>query len=96
MDYIWLAFGIAIAGYLIGDGLKNFNNPNAKNIFESLDENDDHQLIKESDVHYFIGVTKEDAKKLINEQPSIPHIILNNKVYYPKVRLREWLMKIEN
>ncbi|WNF38337.1 DNA-binding protein [Bacillaceae bacterium IKA-2] len=96
MDYIWLAFGIVIAGYLIGDGLKNFNNPNAKNILESLDENDDHELIKESDVHYFIGVTKEDAKKLINEQPSIPHIILNNKVYYPKARLREWLMKIGN
>ncbi|WP_216831408.1 DNA-binding protein [Alkalihalobacterium elongatum] len=94
MDYIWLAMGIAIAGYLIGDGLKNFKNPNSKNILESLDEDDEHELIKESNVHHFIGISKEDAKNLLNEHPNIPHIIINNNVYYPKAKLREWLMKL--
>lgn len=94
MDYIWLALGIAIAGYLIGDGLKNFKNPNSKNILESLDESGDHELIKENEVHHFIGISKEDAKDLIREHPNIPHIIINNKVYYPKAKLREWLLKI--
>ncbi len=94
MDYIWLAAGIAIAGYLIGDGLKNFKNPNSKNILESLDESDDHVLIKENEVHHFIGISKEDVKNMIHEHPDIPHIIINNKVYYPKAKLREWLMKI--
>ncbi|WP_026671486.1 hypothetical protein [Alkalihalobacterium bogoriense] len=94
MDYIWLALGIAIAGYLIGDGLKNFKNPNSKNILESLDESDDHELIKENEVHHFIGISMEDAKDLIREHPNIPHIIINNKVYYPKAKLREWLLKI--
>ena len=94
MDYIWLGLGIAIAGYLIGDGLKNFKNPESKNILESLAENDNHELINENDVHHFIGISKEDAKHMIAEHPSIPHIIINGKVYYPKTKLREWLMSI--
>lgn len=76
------------------DGLKNFKNPDSKNILESLNENDDHELIKENDVHHFIGISKEDVKHMIAEHPSIPHIIINSKVYYPKAKLREWLMKI--
>ncbi|WP_078427435.1 DNA-binding protein [Alkalihalobacterium alkalinitrilicum] len=96
MEYIWLAMGIAIAGYLIGDGLKNFKNPNSKNILDSLDESDDHELIKENEVHHFIGISKEDAKNMVSEHPNIPHIIINNKIYYPKAKLREWLMKIGN
>ncbi|RKD69572.1 hypothetical protein ATL39_2992 [Sinobaca qinghaiensis] len=94
MDFIWLGLGIAIAGYLIGDGLKNFKNPDAANIFDSFDE--DHELIKENDLHYFIGVSKEDAKHMIAEHPSIPHITINNNVYYPKRKLREWLKNIES
>ncbi|MDT8858864.1 DNA-binding protein [Alkalihalobacillus sp. MEB130] len=94
MEFIWLAIGIAAAGYFISDGLKNFQNPSAKNLLETLDDSDEHELIIENDVHHFIGVTKEDAKKLIEEHPSIPHLVLNNKVYYPKAKLREWLMKI--
>ena len=37
-SFIWLAAGIAVAGYFIGDGLKNFKNPDAKNFIDSLDE----------------------------------------------------------
>ncbi|KHF39130.1 hypothetical protein [Halalkalibacter okhensis] len=91
---IWLALSIVIAGYLIGDGLKNMNNPGAKNILDTLDEGDEHELIKQGDVHYFMGISKDDAKKLIEEHPSIPHLMINHKVYYPKAKLREWLMKV--
>ncbi|WP_088102067.1 DNA-binding protein [Halalkalibacter urbisdiaboli] len=96
MDFILLAIGIAAAGYFIGDGLKNFNNPSPNNVMSYLAEDDDHELIKQNEVHYFMGVSKEDAAKLIEEHPSIPHIIINGTVYYPKVKLREWLLKIEN
>ncbi|MDQ0258096.1 hypothetical protein J2S74_005561 [Evansella vedderi] len=92
MDNIWLAMAIVVAAYLIGDGLKNFKNPNSKNILDTLDY--DHELINENEVHHFLGISKEDTKSLISEHPNIPHIIINNKVYYPKVKLREWLMKI--
>lgn len=94
LDFIWLAIGLAAFGYFIGDGLKNFKNPSSKSFLESLDEEDEHELIKESEVHYFAGVSKEDAKKLIEEHPDIPHIKLNGQVYYPKAKLRDWLLKL--
>ncbi|GAE25543.1 hypothetical protein JCM9140_1543 [Halalkalibacter wakoensis JCM 9140] len=80
-----LAIGIAIAGYFIGHGLRNINNPDAKNFMESLEEDDEHELIKEKEVHHFIGISKEDAKSLIQEHSDIPHIKINGNVYYPKL-----------
>lgn len=94
LDFFWLAIGLAAFGYFIGDGLKNFKNPSSKSFLESLDEEDDHELINESSVHYFAGISKEDAKSLIEQYPDIPHIKLNGKIYYPKVKLREWLKNI--
>ncbi|OIK10680.1 DNA-binding protein [Bacillus sp. MUM 13] len=90
----FVSIGIAVAGYFIGDGLKNFKNPNAKSLFDSLNEDDEHQLIKENDVHYFIGISREDTKSLIQEHSDIPHIIIGGKVYYPKDKLRKWLLNL--
>ncbi|WP_077624807.1 helix-turn-helix domain-containing protein [Sediminibacillus massiliensis] len=93
-DFFWLAIGIAIAGYCIGDGLKNFNNPNNKSLMDYLDDEKDHELINEKEVHNFMGISKEDAKSLIDEHPDIPHIMINNKIYYPKEKLRKWLLEL--
>ncbi|WP_260838837.1 hypothetical protein [Heyndrickxia oleronia] len=30
--------------------------------------------LMKKDVHYFIGISKEDAQDLLKEHPSIPHI----------------------
>lgn len=90
----WLALGIAIAGYFIGDGIKNFKNPHAKNLIDSLEDDDNHELIKESEVHYFMGISKEDAKSLTQEYPDMPHIVINGKAYYPKAKLRKWLLNL--
>lgn len=91
-DFIWLALGIAAAGYFIGNGLKNFNNPDATDSLSDIfSDDDEHELIKENEVHYFIGISKEDAKSLIQEYPDIPHVTINNKIYYPKAKLRKWL-----
>lgn len=95
IDLIWIALGIAAAGYFIGNGLKNFNNPDAKDsLVEFLNDDDEHELIKENDVHYFMGISKEDAKVLIQEYPDIPHVLINGKVYYPKAKLRKWLTNL--
>ncbi len=94
LDFFWLAIGLATFGYFIGDGLKNFKNPSAKGFLDSLDEEDEHELLKESDIHYFAGISKEDTTKLIEEYPDIPHIQLNGQVYYPKAQLRKWLKNI--
>lgn len=93
-SFISMAIGIAAAGYFIGDGLKNFQNPHAKGLIDSLSDDDEHELIKENDVHIFMGISKEEAKSLIQEHPDIPHIVINRKVYYPKAKLRQWLLSI--
>lgn len=92
-DFIWIALGIAAAGYFIGNGLKNFKNPDAKDGLSEIfsDEDDNHELIRGNNVHYFMGISKEDAKSLIQEYPNIPHVLINNKIYYPKAKLRKWL-----
>src|SRR5699024_674084 len=91
-DLIWIAIGIAAAGYFIGSGLRNFKNPDAKgSLSEIFEDDDEHELIKENNVHYFMGISKEDTKSLIQEYPDIPHVRLNNKIYYPKAKLRKWL-----
>lgn len=94
LDFFWLAIGLAAFGYFIGDGMKNFKNPSSESFWDSLEAEDEHELIKENSVHYFMGISKEDAKKLLEEYPDIPHIKLNGQVYYPKAKLREWLLKL--
>lgn len=97
MDFIAIAIGIAVAGYFIGNGLKNFKNPtenpDGNGIFD-FDLDDKHRLIKESQVYHYMGISKEDAKVLIKEHPDIPHIMLNGKAYYPKSKLKEWLLTL--
>ena len=41
-----------------------------------------------------MGISKEDVKYLIQEHPDIPHIIIKDKVYYPKAKLRKWLTNL--
>jgi hypothetical protein len=41
-----------------------------------------------------MGLSKDDAKSLIQQHSDIPHIIINSKVYYPKAKLRKWLMNL--
>ncbi len=94
IDLIWIGLGIAVAGYFIGEGLKNFKNPEAKGIGDIFDEDDEHELIKESEVHYFMGISKEDAKHLIKDYPDIPHVLINDTVYFPQGKLRHWLKKL--
>ena len=94
MDYFWIAIGMIGFGYFIGDGLKNFQSPLEKRFIESAHEEDEHELIKEKDVHLFIGISKEDIQTLLKEHPDIPHIIINSKVFYPKAKLRKWLLEI--
>lgn len=95
-ESVILAIGIATAGYFIGNGLKLMNHPeNSESVLGSWDLDDDHQLIKEKDVHYTLGVSKEDAKNLIKEYPDIPHIVLNGNAYFPTKQLKEWMKNWE-
>lgn len=92
LDFVWIGLGLAALGYFIGDGLKNFKNPKAKNAVESIFPDDDrNELIKESDLHWYIGIRKSDVRSLINNYPNIPHLEINGHKYYPKKQLQRWL-----
>lgn len=41
-----------------------------------------------------MGISKEDAKSLIQEHSDIPHLVINSQVYYPKGKLRKWLLDV--
>lgn len=90
MDFLFLALGIAAAGYFIGKGLENFKSPSTTESINNLFW-DDHELIKHNNIHYFMGVSKKDAEKLLEDYPDVPHIKLNGEIYYPRKKLREWL-----
>src|SRR5690625_7021317 len=69
LEFVWIGLGLAALGYFIGDGLKNFKNPKAKNAVESIFPDDDrNELIKESDLHWYIGIRKSDVRSLINNR----------------------------
>ncbi|WP_280771656.1 DNA-binding protein [Salipaludibacillus daqingensis] len=94
LDFFWLAVGLAVAAYFIGDGMKNFKNPNSKNMMDRLSEDDDKLLISEKQVHHILGIHQKDAQSLTKEHSNIPHIVINSNIYYPKKRLLEWLEEI--
>lgn len=95
LDFLWIGLGLAAFGYFIGDGLKNFKNPDAKNTVEKMFSDDDqNELIKETDLHWYIGIRKSDVNTFINNYPDIPHLEINGHIYYPKEQLQHWLKEL--
>ncbi|OXS78330.1 hypothetical protein [Domibacillus enclensis] len=88
---LFLGIGIAVAGYFIGDGLKNWKHPSEKNFFDHFKTKDQPELIEAGEVHRFIGTQKGDIKAFLEEHPDIPSIKINRKIYFSRSRLREWL-----
>ncbi|MBK3494220.1 DNA-binding protein [Viridibacillus sp. YIM B01967] len=90
-DFIWLSLSIVAAGYLIGDGLKNFGNPNAKSLLDILDEGEEVELIAAKELHVFLNVPKEATSNFVFEHPEVPYIELNGHIFFQKQRISEWL-----
>ncbi|MGG3032916.1 hypothetical protein [Bacillus stercoris] len=84
---VFLGIGIALAGYFIGEGLKQMNHPKAY-------EKSDTYLIKERDIHFyighFLGITTAEAKQLAGDMKDISYIEINGKRYVQKQMLKEW------
>ncbi|MCY8319037.1 hypothetical protein MOC71_20490, partial [Bacillus vallismortis] len=68
-------------------GVKQMNHPKAY-------EKSDTLLIKERDIHYyigyFLGITTAEAKQLAGEMKDLPYIEINGKRYVQKHLLKEW------
>lgn len=88
--YTWtffLGIGIALAGYFIGEGLKQRNQTKGN-------EQNDIFLIKERDIYFyiglFLGITTTEAKQLAGDMADLPYIEINGKKYVQKHMLKDW------
>ncbi|MBY4604143.1 MULTISPECIES: hypothetical protein [Bacillus] len=84
---VFLGIGVALAGYFIGEGLKQMNQSKGN-------EQSDILLIKERDIYFyighFLGITTTEAKQLARDMKDIPYIEINGKRYIQKHLLKEW------
>ncbi|MDL4838904.1 DNA-binding protein [Aquibacillus rhizosphaerae] len=93
ISFFWIAIGLAACGYFVGEGLKNFGNPNSSNSLNSLldDEEDKPLLIKEKELNHYLGIDKEDVEAFVQNYPDIPRFELNGKTYYPYKKVLKWI-----
>ncbi|HWO76403.1 MULTISPECIES: hypothetical protein [Bacillus] len=84
MDLLWLGIGLALMGYFIGDGLKNFKSPKASSPGYT-------SLIKEKDLHFYLGLNKEETKELLSKFPNAPKVEIKGTTYYPYKQFLEWM-----
>ncbi|KIN53101.1 hypothetical protein [Bacillus subtilis] len=84
---VFLGIGIALAGYFIGEGLKQMNHTKGS-------EQNDILLIKERDIYFyiglFLGITTTEAKQLAGDMTDLPYIEINGKKYVQKHMLKDW------
>ncbi|MCY8201565.1 hypothetical protein MOC25_18205 [Bacillus subtilis] len=84
---VFLGIGIALAGYFIGEGLKQMNQTKGN-------EQNDILLIKERDIYFyigaFLGITTTEAKQLAGDMADLPYIEINGKKYVQKQMLKDW------
>jgi len=87
MEFIWIAIGLALLGYFIGDGLKNFGNPKQDSSY--------YYFIKENELQYYINLSETEIQELLLKYPGAPKVILNGNTYYSLERFQDWLHTIE-
>lgn len=85
--YFWIAIGLALLGYFIGNGLKQMNHPQKTSM--------DYYLIEESNLHTYLSLSREEVKDLISKYPNAPKIELNGKIYYNYQHLINWISSEE-
>jgi hypothetical protein len=91
IDLFWIGLGIAAFGYFIGNGLKNFKNPEGKFLFD-----DEYPtLIKEKDLHTYLNLSKAEVADLLNKHPNAPKVELDGTTYYPYKPFMKWVMSTE-
>ncbi|WP_088361968.1 DNA-binding protein [Bacillus cereus] len=92
MDLFWVGIGLLFLGYFIGEGLKNFKNPDSSDTFMGAGNK---KLIREEDLHSVLGISKADMKEMLEKYPDLPKIELKNVNYYQYGKVMEWLKEIK-
>lgn len=95
----WFAVCFVIGSWLISNGLSNqtlkLSNKSEKLPFQ-------HQLLSESEVANYLGISMDEVQKLTkipdgenSYRSEIPHIEIENKTYYSKNAIDKWLLNVE-
>jgi hypothetical protein len=84
INLFWIGAGLAALGYFIGDGLKNFKNPKAS-------VSDYPVLIKETELYYHLGLSREETAELLAKYPGAPKIELEGTAYFQYQHIKDWL-----
>ena len=87
MEFIWIAIGLAVLGYFISDGLRNFGNPKKDTSY--------YYFIKENQLHYYINLSETETQELLLKYPGAPKVLLNGNTYYSLKRFQDWLHTLE-
>ena len=87
MEFIWLAIGLALLGYFIGKGVRNFGNLKK--------DSSHHYFLKENEFYYQINVSETEIQEWLLNYPSEPKVVLNRRTYYPLKQIQDWLHTIE-
>ena len=87
MEYIWLAIGIALAGFFIGEGLKSLGS--------KTNAADYYYFLKEEELSYYVNLTAKEIEQFLQEHPDAPKVNLNGTVYYPVKQFQDWLKQID-
>ncbi|KAA9027037.1 DNA-binding protein [Niallia endozanthoxylica] len=88
ISFFWIGIGLIGLGYFIGDGLKNFKNPKGSPTQYPT-------LIKEKDLHLYLGLSKEEVSELLSKYPDAPKVELKGTTYYPYRHFLDWISSVE-
>lgn len=95
LSILCLAVCFVIGSWLISDSLRNISTQPTKQIAQQ-------QLLTQSEVADYLGISIVEVQKITeipNGQNSyiseIPHIKIEDKIYYPKKAIDRWLLNVE-
>ncbi len=102
-----ISIAIIISGFFIGNGirnglvcLKNNTQQSEKSIWSlsslQIDDILQRKLVKKKYLHKWLGIDKQNVDAFISQYPDIPHIHINNKVYYIREELNPWFFSLNN
>lgn len=90
-----LAICFVIGSWFISNGLKNKEE-------QTMKQPSQHQLLTQPEVAHYLGISIEEVQMLTevpNGQNSytseIPHIKIENAIYYPKKAIDRWMANLE-
>ncbi|KQL32833.1 hypothetical protein AN960_22950 [Bacillus sp. FJAT-25509] len=100
-NYI-IAISIFLLGICIVIGSWMISNGMGTKVSTSLSVQHQHQLLTQSELVDYLGLSKEEIQKLTelddgegSYSSELPHLKIGSEFYYPKSAIDKWLVNVE-